>query len=239
MESQKSIGNDEKFSAMTNVRRGKMKHPNQSLINDYALGVQDKTMRLLVETHLGFCTKCESKVKAIRSENLAGTAIETASDLDLPVDLFSSILNKISDDKPEIKNSIIPEFLKMEIEEESDWTWAPMWPSKGKIGTILSDDVSGYSIYLVYFEAGEKAPQHKHLDDEFTVILQGGYKYDDTQLAVGDWDVAETNSTHSPRIDKVCDCWCVVRAKTKKSVSFKGIDSWRTPFVLWSDFSMK
>jgi putative transcriptional regulator len=216
-----------------------MKHPNQSLLNDYALGSQDKTMRLLVETHLGLCSECEGKVKAIRSENLVEVAIETTPNLGVPRDLFSLILDKISDDKPEIENSIIPEFLKVEVEEESDWTWAPMWPAKGKIGTILSDDVSGYSIYLVYFEAGEKAPQHKHLDDEFTVILQGGYKYDDTQLGVGDWDVAEKDSTHSPRIEKGCDCWCVVRAKTKKSVSFKGIDSWRTPFVSWSDFINK
>lgn len=216
-----------------------MKHPNLSLLTEYALGAQEKTMRLLIETHLGFCSECESKVKEIRNENLGEKAIEEGSDSEVPASLFSSILNKISDEKPKITHSIIPEFLKSEVEEESSWTWAPMWPAKGKIGTVLSDDVSGYSIYLAFFEAGEKAPQHKHLDDEFTVILQGGYKYEDKHLVVGDWDVAETNSTHAPRIDKGADCWCIVRAKTKKSVAFKGIDSWRTPFVMWSDFINK
>ena len=213
-----------------------MKHPNQSLLTEYAVGTLDKTMRLLVETHLGFCTECESKVKQIRDENLDVTVTVNDSNSEVPEGMFESILAKISDEKPVITNSIIPEFLKTEVNEEAKWTWAPMWPAKGKIGTILSDDVSGYSIYLAYFEAGEKAPQHKHLDDEFTVILQGGYKYGNKHLVVGDWDVAETNSTHAPKIDKGEDCWCIVRAKTKKSVAFKGIDSWRTPFVIWSDF---
>ena len=52
-----------------------------------------------METHLGLCSECEGKVKAIRSENLVEVAIETTPNLGVPRDLFSLILDKISDDK--------------------------------------------------------------------------------------------------------------------------------------------
>ena len=70
-----------------------MKHPDQKLLSNYALGAQDLTMRLLVETHLEHCNECESKIKKIRDTT---TEIETASndEFEVPNHLYSEILNQ-------------------------------------------------------------------------------------------------------------------------------------------------
>jgi predicted ChrR family anti-sigma factor len=223
-----------------------MKHPSMNEIRNYALGTQDITMRLLVESHLDHCSGCEQKVKQIREESLA-----TPSDDDyIPPPqspelsgIFDSILSSlpepVEEDTALFKHSLdmeaLPDFLKSEILPEEEWKWVTMWPAQGKIGTIYEDEVGGYSLYLAYFKAGEKAPKHKHLDDEYTVMLKGGYSYDNTHIGVGDWDHAAPGSVHGPEVDADQDCWCVVRSKTKKSVAFKGTAAWRTPFVKLSE----
>ena len=209
-----------------------MKHPEHEILKRYAKGSLDLTMRLLVETHLEFCPQCEAAVKQLAETEII-TLRPDFEETPFAPDFLDSIMNKLPDKQATKKksNSILPAFLQDEILPEPEWQWTTMWPSSGKIGTILSDPVSGYSLYAAYFKAGAKAPKHKHLDDEYTVLLQGGYQYDGNHIITGDWDKAETGSSHGPLIDDHEDCWCIVRSKTRNSVSFMGLDSWREPFV--------
>ena len=219
-----------------------MKHPEKNLLNEFALGNMDITMRLLVESHLNFCSDCELEIKRIREADMP--EVEPSDFLQQAVPestipkLFGKIMTKIQVDEPHVQptstqlEGVIPEFLKEDIKPESEWEWTTMWPSKGKIGTVFTDPVSGYSLSVAFFKAGEKTPVHKHLDNEYTVMLQGGYSYDNTNINEGDWDTAEKGTSHSPKVHPDKDCWCIVRTKTVEPVRFEGIDSWRQPLIM-------
>ncbi len=222
-----------------------MKHPAESYLRDFASGCQDITMRLLVETHLHFCNECSDKVQSMRNRFIKGIEAEKSQSPDLD---FDKIFNQLSEeivDHPGIDvqnhfdSNILPDFLNAEIMDEKQWKWTSMWPSKGKIGTVLTDKSTGFSLHLGYFAPDVKTPGHKHNEDEITVMLKGGYSYNDKDVNVGDWDIAPKGTEHSPIIHPDEECWCLVRAKTSGAIDFTGISAWRKPIIMGMNMAEK
>lgn len=53
-------------------------------------------------------------------------------------------------------------------------------------------------------------PEHSHVGEEWTLILQGSYHVGTTQYTRGDLKIEDENCTHMPIIDPGKDCICLV-----------------------------
>jgi len=79
-----------------------MKHPENHLLKNFALGNIDITLRILIESHLNFCSHCENAVREIRTQNMTNQDTveffeETLPESAVP-QLFGKIMSKIKVD---------------------------------------------------------------------------------------------------------------------------------------------
>ncbi|HEY5797267.1 MAG TPA: ChrR family anti-sigma-E factor [Bosea sp. (in: a-proteobacteria)] len=63
-------------------------------------------------------------------------------------------------------------------------------------------------------------PHHRHTGFEWTTILAGAYEHEYGRFAAGDFDEADADHVHTPRVDPVEGCTCLVAVTGK--VLFQG-----------------
>ena len=212
-----------------------MKHPSKELVEKYAFGELDVTSRLLVEAHVDLCPECAGVVRAVQNQDSVLASL-VPEKFEKATPLFRKIMERVATmPQPRSfaleRHAVIPESVLAETPSPEAWSWTTMWPTKGKIATLLEDPVSGYALYAAFFTAGEVAPKHEHHYPEQTVMLQGGYSYDGKDVVRGDWDEAAPDTLHEPKVHGGEDCWCLVRSKIEGAFTFRGISAWREPFV--------
>lgn len=73
-------------------------------------------------------------------------------------------------------------------------------------------DVPGASARVFMLRAGPgiALPHHKHTGVEWTTILAGAYEHEYGRYAAGDFDEADSEHDHTPRVDPVEGCTCIV-----------------------------
>lgn len=73
-------------------------------------------------------------------------------------------------------------------------------------------DVPGAQARVFMLRAGPgiALPHHKHTGFEWTTILCGAYEHEYGRYAVGDFDEANGDHEHTPRVDPVEGCTCLV-----------------------------
>jgi putative transcriptional regulator len=73
-------------------------------------------------------------------------------------------------------------------------------------------DVPGAQARVFMLRAGPgiALPQHKHTGFEWTTILSGAYEHEYGRYAAGDFDEADAAHEHTPRVDPVQGCTCIV-----------------------------
>jgi putative transcriptional regulator len=57
---------------------------------------------------------------------------------------------------------------------------------------------------------GIALPHHKHTGFEWTTILAGAYEHEYGRYATGDFDEADAEHDHTPLVDPVDGCTCIV-----------------------------
>lgn len=73
-------------------------------------------------------------------------------------------------------------------------------------------DVPGAEARVFMLRAGPgiALPHHKHTGFEWTTILSGAYEHEYGRYAAGDFDEADAEHEHTPRVDPVEGCTCIV-----------------------------
>lgn len=73
-------------------------------------------------------------------------------------------------------------------------------------------DVPGADARVFMLRAGPgiALPHHKHSGFEWTTILAGAYEHEYGRYAAGDFDEADSEHDHTPRVDPVEGCTCIV-----------------------------
>lgn len=73
-------------------------------------------------------------------------------------------------------------------------------------------EVSGAAARVFMLRAGPgiALPHHKHTGFEWTTILAGAYEHEYGRYAAGDFDQADCEHDHTPRVDPVEGCTCIV-----------------------------
>ena len=65
-------------------------------------------------------------------------------------------------------------------------------------------------VFMLRAGPGIALPHHKHTGFEWTTILAGAYKHEYGRYAAGDFDEADAEHDHTPRVDPVEGCTCIV-----------------------------
>lgn len=65
-------------------------------------------------------------------------------------------------------------------------------------------------VFMLRAGPGIALPPHKHTGFEWTTILAGAYEHEHGRYAAGDFDEADTQHDHTPRVDPVEGCTCLV-----------------------------
>ena len=69
---------------------------------------------------------------------------------------------------------------------------------------------AGARVFILRAGPGIALPPHKHTGFEWTTILAGSYAHEYGRYAAGDFDEADSNHDHTPRVDAVEGCTCIV-----------------------------
>lgn len=83
-------------------------------------------------------------------------------------------------------------------------------------------DVPGAEARVFMLRAGPGVglPHHRHSGLEWTTILSGAYEHEHGRFAAGDFDEADSDHVHTPRVDPVEGCTCI--AAVTGDVLFQG-----------------
>lgn len=65
-------------------------------------------------------------------------------------------------------------------------------------------------VFMLRAGPGIALPPHKHTGFEWTTILAGAYEHQYGRYAAGDFDEADAEHDHTPRVDPVEGCTCLV-----------------------------
>ncbi|KRE11483.1 hypothetical protein ASE66_23300 [Bosea sp. Root483D1] len=65
-------------------------------------------------------------------------------------------------------------------------------------------------VFMLRAGPGIALPPHKHTGFEWTTILAGAYEHEYGRYAAGDFDEADAEHDHTPRVDPVEGCTCLV-----------------------------
>lgn len=75
-------------------------------------------------------------------------------------------------------------------------------------------------VFMLKAAPGVTLPDHQHSGREWTTILTGAYEHEYGRFGAGDFDEADDEHEHSPRVDPVFGCTCIVALTG--DVVFKG-----------------
>ncbi|HSI02078.1 MAG TPA: ChrR family anti-sigma-E factor [Reyranella sp.] len=87
-------------------------------------------------------------------------------------------------------------------------TWQRAFGGFEEIGVDLHGD--GHRVALLRLAPGKGLPRHRHVANEFTVVLQGGYTDNTGNYAVGDFAVGPGAQEHEPIADPGEPCIALI-----------------------------
>jgi len=204
-----------------------MHHPSEDTLLAYAAGTLDEAASILVATHLALCPECRDVIAV--AEAVGGELIEamqpsaTVSTSFDDVMLLVAGVKTAAADTTELRSDIrfdpaansnhadplLPQPLRTYIPggaESLQWRW--MGPGVRYAAVLEADD--GAKVGLMRIASGTRMPHHGHSDEEFTMVLAGGYRDSFGSYRRGDVETAGTDTLHQPVADNDGDCICLV-----------------------------
>jgi len=186
-------------------------HPPAHRLLAYVTGTADVPARLLVETHLSFCSVCMREVGRLGAPG--GLVLEAMPEAPVPPPLFERIWREASRHEPptRMRGLPLPTSLLAELPPPAHWRWHSLL-SEGSRVTCLTRDGQGRSaLFLVHLRAGARFPMHSHQGHEDTLVVAGGVWDAGRFLEAGDWNSAPAGSRHMLSADSTEGCWALAR----------------------------
>jgi putative transcriptional regulator len=182
-------------------------HPAEEFLLDYAAGATSPSETLLLATHLAYCETCRSAVKAARA--IGGTLLDTLEPSRLPPNMLNRTLAAIDagveDEPPAPPLSI---FLAQHMAHK-DWK---RLPNGFRMRRIPGERGSGRA-WLFDAPPGLRLLPHRHVGDEWTVILSGVFHDGDRTYHVGDFGHREDGEEHQPFIGPEGRCVSLIMVR--------------------------
>jgi putative transcriptional regulator len=191
-----------------------MSHPApEELLLDYAAGALAAGPALAVALHVALDPAARRTVE--RLGVLGGALMEGEGEAPFDEDLLKSTLARL--DGVAVEPRPVPYVPPRGFE----WAPAPLAPHLGSqlrwkrvFGGLeemrLSLPGDHHRVSLLRLEPGRGLPMHRHVGDEFTVVLQGGYTDSTGNYGVGDFAVGPGPEEHEPIADPGDPCIALI-----------------------------
>lgn len=193
------------------------RHPApDELLLDYAAGTLPGGPELAVALHVALDPAARRTVERLGA--LAGAMLEGEAAADLGDEALARALAAI--DKVPVEVQPAP---AQSIGRPSGFEWAPA-PLLRHLGAtstwqramggfeeirlrLAGDD---HRVSLLRLEPGRGLPMHRHVGNEYTVVLQGGYTDATGNYGVGDFAVGPGGEQHEPIADPGVPCIALI-----------------------------
>jgi putative transcriptional regulator len=203
-----------------------MHHPSEDTLLAYAAGTLDEAASILVATHLALCPDCRDVVAV--AEAVGGELMDAMTVPAKVTTTFDDVMlmvsgTKTSADTTEVRSDIrldpaansnqadllLPQPLRHYVPGGAEaLTWRWMGPGVRYASIFAADD--GAKVGLMRIASGTRMPHHGHSDEEFTMVLAGGYRDRFGSYRRGDVETAGADTLHQPVADDDGDCICLV-----------------------------
>ena len=205
-------------------------HPADEFLLDYAAGATSPAETLLLATHLAYCGTCRRAVKAARIAG--GSLLDLLEPSRLPPNMLNRTLAAIDagvrDERP--PTPPLSTFLAQQMAHK-DWKRLPNGFRMRRVSAGEGPDQEGSGrAWLFDAPPNLKLLPHRHVGDEWTVILSGVFHDGDRAYQVGDFGIREDGEEHRPLIgaDGRCVSLIMVRESPKYTTT---VGRFAAPFV--------
>lgn len=202
-----------------------VKHPTEEVLLEYALGVQEEAIALVVATHLTFCPRCRGFVaeqEALLAAGLLGgdrnEAAEAAAEPDPLTNVSLARALAVLDEHPQAPPKVAPTTPELLAPFELPWPLLRYVPADsrwrfiapGVRGLDLAVSCAGQRARLVRFRPGYTIPSHTHEGNEWVLVLRGGFTDQREHYVRGDVDQKDASVIHEVVIDDDDLCLALV-----------------------------
>jgi putative transcriptional regulator len=188
-------------------------HPApDELLLDYATGVLPEGPALAVSLHVALDPAARRTVDRLRA--MGGALLEEEGGSELGETALANVLARLDGVAVEPETPVPP--------RRPDFAWAPA-PLVPYLGTKdwkrvfggfdrieLGLHGDGHRAVLLRLQPGEGLPVHRHVANEFTVVLQGGYTDNTGNYGVGDFAIGPGAQAHEPIADPGEPCIALI-----------------------------
>ena len=217
------------------------KCPDETLLVEYASGALSTAPSIAVTTHLKYCDKCATAVRALGF--IGGSLLECLEEEEVSVGLLDKVLDCIDSQEEEpvsakIRRSSptldsvasgLPEYVRNLLPDE-ELNWRNLTSSLEVAPIRIGEESFELSLHRIH--AGGKAPEHDHRGKEITVVLRGSFSDEDGVYHPGDFLVREEGDTHRPYAARNEECVCL--SVLEAPIKLTGIKRVLNPFISFS-----
>jgi putative transcriptional regulator len=190
-------------------------HPEGELLVDYVAGTLSPAESLLIALHLEYCADCRQAERAALSAG--GALLELIEPMMLPTSTFQRTLQAIeaapvSTDKV---SGSVPGFavnwpapLRKRLAAAKRPSWRKLPAGFRALRVPFKDQSS--RVWVLDAPGGRGPLRHTHVADEWTMVLEGGFRDETGTYAAGDFALMGPGDQHTMVAEPDEGCLCVL-----------------------------
>jgi len=194
-------------------------HPSDEVLLQYAAGIMDAGLAIVVAIHVAQCPVCRARV--LEFEAVGGALLLELPPTLLAPDALARALGKIEAGQPLVpaplpkpKPRIFPEGIELPaaLQDCEIGKWRFLSPGLRGCRVKVPGPAKA-NVMLLRGQPSMKLPSHGHPGIELTQVLAGSFTNPHGQYHPGDLAEADLDVDHQPVIDADGECICIVAAE--------------------------
>lgn len=183
-----------------------MHRPSDETLAAFAAGQLDEGFALVVACHIEADRESRQRLRELEAvQGALLDAVEPVAMASGPHDANTSAQNRpVSVAAPSRREAGMPQVLR----PYGLGPWRPIGIRIAMRRVEVPDAEA--RVFMLRAGPGIALPHHKHSGFEWTTILAGAYEHEYGRYAAGDFDEADSEHDHTPRVDPVEGCTCIV-----------------------------
>jgi len=181
------------------------RHPPEELLLDYSSGAASAPESLMIAAHLARCPECRRLT--IACDALGGVFLDALAPTSMPPNMLNRTLAAIDQggaEDAEESGSVIADLGK--LPETSGWRKVP--GGYGMLRVPCASDTG--RVWLLKAPAGKGLLRHRHVGDEWTVVMRGAFRDQTGRYGPGDFAYLADGFEHQPIAEPGQDCVCLI-----------------------------
>jgi len=197
-------------------------HPGDDLLLDLATGRLADGPYLVVSVHVEGCAACQSRLQALHV--VGGELLNGVEPQPLSANALDATLQRIATPAPDALPLMQAESTRPALPEGVRWPasmrgchvsrWRPLAPGMRWSKVQLKQSFEG-SLYILRIAPGRSLARHTHSSVEMTQVLCGEFDDGRSTFAAGDFDAADKNVHHEPKVLVGSECVCLAYVATE------------------------